>query len=117
MVPSMFGRVHHRDRTPTNSVAFIGTGCAVKMILVAALRANVVSTFSDMGMLAGYGQCVMYFLALIPVVAMLLRHLDKHARRQRVPLIGDSVIGAVALGYLLYSSFIPMPACPVNVYG
>lgn len=116
MIPSAFGRVHRRNHTPANSVVFIGSGCVVGMVIVAATQANVVNAFGDMGSLAGYGQTVMYLLALVAVVVMLVRRRSQHAARELVPVITAAVVGAVALGYLLYSSFVPMPAFPVNVY-
>lgn len=116
VLPARIGMVHPRNRTPSGAILFIGAGCTLGMLLVAALHANVVNAFGNVGTLAGYGQTVMYLLTLVAVVVMLVRMARSRSIRNAGVVIGASIVGALALGYLLYSSFVPMPAFPLNVY-
>jgi len=110
LVPSRFGRTHHRNATPHTAVLLMG-GCTAAM--VAGLAARGVSgsdIYGWMGSLAVYGFITCYWLAAVALPVYLKR--NHHLTTGTLLL---SIAAALAMLLALAGTLYPVPtATPYN---
>ncbi len=109
-LPEPFSRVHTRHRTPWVGIVFVGA---------LAFVFSVVATFSSAGRLvfdvyggyvATWGFLISYLLVVI-ATPLWLRKI-----RALTPVrLAVSVAAALALGYVIFSNFYPVPEFPFNI--
>lgn len=111
--PRAFGRSHPRHGTPSAAVLFTGGVNVIALLIVVGTGASVVDAFGDLATLSGYGINVMYLVAAIAVVVCFG---FGRSERRSLAVAGAAVVAAVVLGYVLYTSFRPLPPFPLRVY-
>ena len=109
-LPSVLTKVHHKYKTPWVGIAFIGA---------LALVFSVVATFSSAGRVvfevyggyvANYGFLTSYLLVVIATPIWLYRIKALTPLRLTV-----SAAATLALGYVIFSNFYPVPEYPFNI--
>ena len=109
-LPAAFTRVHARFKTPWVGIAFVGA---------LAFVFSVVATFSSAGRLvfdvyggyvATWGFLISYLLVVIATPLWL-----RKIRALTVTNLIVSVAAALALGYVIFSNFYPVPEYPFNI--
>ncbi|BBZ32829.1 APC family permease [Mycolicibacterium confluentis] len=109
-LPQAFTRVHPRHRTPWVGIVFVGA---------LALVFSVVATFSSAGRLvfdvyggyvATWGFLISYLLVVIATPVWLYK-----IRALTPGRLAVSVAAALALGYVIFSNFYPVPEFPFNI--
>ncbi|MCF8567322.1 APC family permease [Alicyclobacillus tolerans] len=101
-------RTSSRWQTPTSGILIFLVINLVVVLLVGILGTSPVNAFDNLGTLSGYGAAVMYIVAAVAAAIFLAR---------KWSLIGAVAcfIGAVVIGYGLYTGFVPFPSYPTSV--
>lgn len=108
--PSLFGHVHHRNRTPHKAITtYIALIVAIPIVLEIFTNPNTI--FDEAGVLAAFGFLLAYFL-ISAAAPMYLRKLGE--LRPRYVVI--AVLAFLCLLVPTIGSFYPVPAYPVNLF-
>ncbi len=116
LLPRRLSKVHPKHGTPSAAVWLVYVTCAVSIIIVAALKANMVNAFGNFGTVAGDGAIFMYLITAAAVIVMVARRRFGSANSKALQVFIASLFAVGALGYLLYKSFVPYAGFPVSVY-
>ena len=116
LLPRQLSKVHPRHGTPSNAVWLVAGTCAASIIVVAALKANMINAFGNFGTVAGDGAIFMYLVTVVAVVVMVARRRYGSATSRSREVMIASLFAVVALAYLLYKSFVPYATFPLSVF-
>ncbi len=116
LLPRPLSRVHPKHGTPSVAVWVVALTCGGSIILVAAMKANMINAFGNFGTVAGDGAIFMYLLTAVAVIGMVARRRFGSAGSNAPAVLVASLIAVAGLAYLLYKSFVPYPSFPLNVF-
>ena len=109
-LPKVFAKVHPRHRTPWAGIVFIGALAFLFAVVATVSSAGRLVFEVYGGYVATWGFLVSYLLVVIATPIWL------HKIKALTPLrLIVSVAAALALGYVIFSNFYPVPEFPFNI--
>jgi amino acid transporter len=109
-LPAVLTKVHHKYKTPWVGIAFIGALAFVFSAVATFSSAGRVVFEVYGGYVSNYGFLTSYLLVVIATPIWLYRI------KALTPLrLGVSVAATLALGYVIFSNFYPVPEFPFNI--